>query len=63
MPDAKGNQTASDRVDKIVDELLLHNPPKADRIRLLKELIACGDELPEEHFEAALKRLMERLLD
>ncbi|MEZ5988601.1 MAG: hypothetical protein R3F30_05670 [Planctomycetota bacterium] len=51
------------QVDELVDRLIDTSQPKAERIRLLKELIARGEDLPEEILEEGLKRLMERLLD
>ncbi len=50
-------------IDAIVDELLKHRLPKPERIKLLKEMIRRGDELPDEVLDFALKRMMERLLD
>ncbi len=51
------------QVDEIV-EMLMHEPlPKADRIRLMKELVRKGDKLSDEILAEALKRLMERILD
>lgn len=50
-------------IDAIVDELLLRRLSKPERIKLIKELIRRGEELPDEVLDFALKRMMERLLD
>ena len=50
-------------MDEIVRELLEARLPKAERIELYRELVRSEDEVPEELFEAALVRLMERLTE
>jgi len=50
-------------IDAIVDELLQRRLSKPERIKLIKELIRRGEELPDEVLDLALKRMMERLLD
>ncbi len=52
---------AETRVDRIVSELSDNTLDKAERIRLLKELVERGEELPDEILDVALRRLMERL--
>jgi hypothetical protein len=47
----------------IIEDLMDLTLPKSERILLLKELVARGEELPDEVLEDALKRLMERLLE
>ncbi len=37
--------------------------PKTDRVRLLRELVKSGEDVPDELMEKALRRLMERLAD
>ena len=50
-------------VDRIVEELMDKKLPKSERMSLLRELVQRGEELPDEMFEVALQRLMERLTD
>lgn len=51
------------QVEEIVQSLLHEdNLPKAERIRLMKELVRRGDDMPDEALELALKRLLERIL-
>ena len=51
------------RVDRIVKELLENPLPKQERMKLLRELVECGEDLPDEMLAEALRRLMERLTD
>lgn len=37
--------------------------PKAERMRLLRELVHSGEDVPDELLDRALRRLMERLTD
>jgi hypothetical protein len=37
--------------------------PKAERMRLLRELVQSGEDVPDELLDRALRRLMERLTD
>jgi len=39
------------------------NVPKPERMRLLRELVRSGEEVPDVLLEKALRRLMERLTD
>jgi len=51
------------RVDQIVNELLERPLPREERIELLRELVARGEDLPEDMLSIALGRLMERLTE
>ena len=52
-----------EQAEEIVQTLLHEdNLPKPERIRLMKELVRRGDDLPDEALELALKRLLERIL-
>lgn len=55
--------SADSRVDRIVAELLDPSLPKERRIELLRELVARGEELPDQMLDAALRKLMQRLTD
>jgi hypothetical protein len=56
--------TAEDsRVDRIVTELLEKPLSKGERMKLLRELVERGEDLPEEMLTAALQKLMERLTE
>ena len=57
----KKNRTRRD-LDSIIEDLMDLSLPKSERILLMKELIARGEELPDEVLEEGLKRLMEKLL-
>lgn len=54
---------ADPKVDQIVQELLARGGTKEERMRLLRELVRRGDDLPEEMLNSALQKLMERLAD
>lgn len=59
-----GKTTQSSRdLDSIIEDLMNLRLPKSERILLMKELIARGEELPDEVLEEGLKRLMEKLLE
>ena len=62
MRKRKGKLTHEEQVDEIVQTLMHDNLPKSERIRLMKELVQRGEDLPDEALEEALKRLLERLL-
>lgn len=49
------------RVDQIVADLMEKTLSKSERIKLLRELVREGEDVPEELLSAALQRLMERL--
>ena len=51
------------RVDLIVTELLEKPLPKQERMKLLRELVERGEDLPDEMLAQALRRLMERLTE
>jgi len=53
----------SARLDQIVSGLLDKGGTKQERVRLLRELVRRGDELPEEMLDSALQKLMERIAD
>lgn len=54
--------THQEQVDEIVRTLMHDRLPKDERIRLMKDLVARGDDLPDEALAEALKKLLERLL-
>jgi hypothetical protein len=65
-----GDMTQTDKknrrsrnLDSIIEDLMDLSLPKSERIQLMKELIAKGEELPDEVLEEGLKRLMEKLLE
>lgn len=53
----------SETVDRLVQELMDRQMPKADRMRLLRELVQSGEDVPDELLDRALRKLMERLTD
>jgi hypothetical protein len=56
--------TGKDRsVDQIVEELLRQPLSKAERMRLLRELVRRGEDLPDAMLEDALHKLMDRLTE
>ena len=56
--------TAADsRVDRIVQQLLDEPLTKAERMKLLRELVEKGEDLPDEMLTQALQKLMERLTE
>ena len=50
-------------VDQIVQELLNRGGTKAERMKLFRELIRRGEDVPEEQLNSALQKLMERLTE
>ena len=58
----KRKATHEEQVEEIVLTLLHDNLPKAQRIKLMKELVHKGESLPDSAFEEALRRLLERIL-
>jgi acyl-CoA synthetase (AMP-forming)/AMP-acid ligase II len=50
-------------VEQLVQELMNRSIPKSERVRLLRELVKSGEDVPDELMEKALQRLMERLAD
>ena len=50
-------------VDRIVQELLERGGTKAERMKLFRELIRRGEDLPDEMLNTALQKLMERLAE
>ena len=55
-------RTHQEQVEEIVQTLMHDNLPKTERIRLMKELVQRGEDLPDEALQEALRRLLERLL-
>jgi hypothetical protein len=53
----------AETVEKLVQELMDRQMPKADRMRLLRELVQSGEDVPDELLDRALRKLMERLTD
>jgi hypothetical protein len=51
------------QVDQIVQELLNKGGTKQERMRLLRELVRRGEDLPEEMLNSALQKLMERIAE
>ncbi len=49
------------RVEQIVRELLEGNLTKEQRLKLLRELVRRGEELPDDMLDSALQKLMDRL--
>jgi hypothetical protein len=50
-------------VDRIVEDLMHRDLPKAQRIACLRELARSGDDVPEELMDQALRKLMERITE
>ena len=50
-------------VDQIVQKLLERGGTKAERMKLFRELIRRGEDLPDELLNSALQKLMERLAE
>jgi len=50
-------------VEQLVQELMNRSIPKSERVRLLRELVKSGEDVPDELMEKALQRLMKRLAD
>jgi len=51
------------KVEQIVRELLEGDLTREQRMKLLRDLVRRGDELPEDMLESALQRLMDRLTE
>lgn len=49
------------KVEQIVRELLEGNLTKEQRLKLLRELVRRGEELPDDMLDSALQKLMDRL--
>lgn len=54
---------SSESVDRVVQELMNRDIPKGERMRLLRELVQSGEDVPDELLDRALRKLMERLTD
>ena len=50
-------------VDRIVQELLQRGGTKIERMKLFRELVRRGEDLPDEMLNTALQKLMERLAE
>ncbi len=61
-PSALSKQPSAS-VEQVVQELMNRSIPKSERMRLLRELVRSGEDVPDELLEKALRRLMERLTD
>jgi glutamyl-tRNA reductase len=57
------SKQSSASVEQVVQELMNRSIPKSERMRLLRELVRSGEDVPDELLEKALRRLMERLTD
>ncbi len=49
------------KVEQIVRELLEGDLTKEQRLRLLRDLVRRGEELPDDMLDSALQKLMDRL--
>lgn len=64
QPGQTASMTSNDaRVDRIVQDLLDRQLTREERIKLLRELVRRGGEMPEEVLDEALRKLMERLTE
>ena len=55
--------TQQPTVDQIVQELLDRSGTKAERMKLFRELIRRGEDVPDDLLNSALQKLMERLAE
>ncbi|MHC4853236.1 MAG: hypothetical protein ACYTGW_10750 [Planctomycetota bacterium] len=51
------------KVDQIVRELMEGDLTKEQRVKLLRELVRRGEELPDGMLDSALQKLMDRLTE
>jgi hypothetical protein len=51
------------KVEQIVRELLEGDLTREQRMRLLRDLVRRGEELPDDMLDSALQRLMDRLTE
>lgn len=51
------------KVEQIVRELLEGDLTKEQRVKLLRDLVRRGEELPDDMLDSALQRLMDRLTE
>ncbi len=56
-------KSATEMVERIVEELMSRKLTKAQRMRLLQRLVRTGEQVPEELMDLVLRRLMERQTD
>ena len=57
------SKPTSEVVEHLVQELMNRQLSKAERMKLLRELVQSGEDVPDELMDQALRRLMERLTD
>ncbi len=53
----------SERVEKIVEQLMDRSLPKAERMQHLRALAQSEEDVPDELMDQALRKLMERITD
>jgi len=53
----------SETVERIVEELMDGDLPKAERMQRLRELARSGEDVPDELMDQALRKLMERITE
>ncbi len=51
------------KVEQIVRELLEGDLTKEQRLKLLRDLVRRGEELPDDMLDSALQKLMDRLTE
>ncbi len=51
------------KVEQIVRELLEGDLTREQRVKLLRDLVRRGEELPDDMLDSALQRLMDRLTE
>lgn len=51
------------RVDQIVQDLLERGGSKEERMKLFRELVRSGEDLPDEMLNSAIRKLMQRLAE
>ncbi len=51
------------KVDQIVQELMEGDLTKEQRVRLLRELVRRGEDLPDDMLDSARQKLMDRLTE
>ena len=56
-------KSISEDVDLLVQELMDRDLSKVERMKLLRELVNSGEDVPDDLMDQALRKLMERLTD
>ncbi len=51
------------KVDQVVQDLMEGDLTKEQRVRLLRELVRRGEDLPDDMLDSALQKLMDRLTE